>query len=226
MHGQDFTLLLNEKLKAKGFSVKKVAELSGVPMKHIQALCEGRYHNLPPAPYLRGYLLTLGGLLGFDGTAVWDDLKISHGVASSGGRDELPKNRFSIHSRGAALAGGGIVALLMLSYLGFRFTQIFGQPVLRIMSPVEGLQWTDVPSVRVVGTLENGDAVFVNDEPVAVGAGGTFERTLPLEHGLNSIEISAKKFLGGEIHFVRQIIFESPPSVPIPASTTESVVIE
>ena len=63
----DFPSFFNERLKERGLTLKRLSELSGISVKHLEALAAGQFDNLPPAPYLRGYLLKLGQVLGFDG---------------------------------------------------------------------------------------------------------------------------------------------------------------
>jgi hypothetical protein len=138
MDNIDFAQFFNEKLKSKGLSLKKLADVSGIPMKHLQNLGEGRYQDLPPAPYLRGYIVSLGTILGFDGLAAWEHFKYLPAIESSGGLDALPKNRFAQRSS-TMYAMSGFAALLLVGYLGFRFSNIFGRPILEIGYPQEAL---------------------------------------------------------------------------------------
>ena len=66
---QPFELFFAERLKTKGFTLKKLSEMSGVALKHLENLRAGRYEDLPPAPYLHGYLRSIGKFLDFDGEA-------------------------------------------------------------------------------------------------------------------------------------------------------------
>ena len=59
--------MFQEKLKGhidtKNISLEKLAELSGVSLRHVEALLLGETHKLPPAPYIRGYLVKMGHIL-------------------------------------------------------------------------------------------------------------------------------------------------------------------
>jgi transcriptional regulator with XRE-family HTH domain len=223
MDNIDFAQFFNEKLKSKGLSLKKLADVSGIPMKHLQNLGEGRYQDLPPAPYLRGYIVSLGTILGFDGLAAWEHFKYLPAIESSGGLDALPKNRFAQRSS-TMYAMSGFAALLLVGYLGFRFSNIFGRPILEIGYPQEALVRSMGANVTAYGTLENGDTVFVNGESLPLGEDGTWEKRLLLQPGLNSIEVSAKKFLGGETRILRQVIYEPAALEPAPTGSSAEVI--
>ena len=214
----DFAPFFNEKLKAKGLTLKKLSDMSGIPLKHLQSLSTGSYADLPPAPYLRGYLLALGPILNFDGAAAWEHFRAASAPIESGRRDALPVNRFAsrISKTPFVLV---IAAVLLLGYVGFRFASIFGQPVIHVDDPTAPLVHTTVDSLLLRGRLENGDALFLNGETVALQEGGAWQRTVSLEPGLNIFQLSAKKFLGGETQVLRQVVYEPPTGTPSPSTT-------
>ena len=80
--------------KKKGISLKKLSDMTGISMNHIENMLRGDFENVPPTPYFRGYLIRLGEVLNFDGEAWWEKIKREEGVGTSGPADALPKNRF------------------------------------------------------------------------------------------------------------------------------------
>ncbi len=207
----DFETLLNEKLADRHMSLKQLSELSGIAIKHLENLSHGNYDQLPPAPYLRGYIFELGRILDFDAERWWENLKLMGVMKSSGRDDRLPKNRFSVKSARGYL-GVGVVALLVILYLGLRFSNILGSPRVIIATPDGSLVQTSTNPLRVAGILQNGTYLTVNDNAVPVNADGSWSTDITLAPGPNPIKIVGKKFLGGETVVPTWSVFYNAPA--------------
>jgi cytoskeletal protein RodZ len=219
----DFKTFLNDKLRARGMSLKKLADLTGVPQTQLEHMCRGRYELLPAAPYLRGYLRTLGKILDFDHEVWMDWLAHIRVLKTSGGADELPRNRFA--PRKAAQYWWVIaLAVAAVLYVGFRYTKIIGRPSLAVLTPSENMVKIDYSPLVVAGTAPGSDEVRVNAELATLGTEGAWEKEIALTPGLNTIEVTAKKILGGETKVTRQVIYEPRPDAerltPLPAVTS------
>lgn len=205
-----FSALLASKLKERGLNVKKLSELSGIAIKHLERLVAGQFEKLPPAPYLRGYLLKIGELLDFDGELWWNKLKDEGVIHGSGSNDRLPENRFAQKPiRGIIVIA--IVILVLVLYLGFRFRDIVGLPSVTVVEPAGDSEVVQDASYTLRGKLENGTELILNNEPVELSPHGIWEKAITLEPGLNIVEIRARKFLGGEARLERKIIYEAAP---------------
>src|SRR3989344_2367577 len=120
----DFAAFFNEKVKARGLTLKKLADTTGIALQHLENLSGANYAALPPAPYLRGYMKILGRTLDFDPQVWLEYFAEIRALRSSGGSDALPRNRFAlqpIKKHGLA----AIVTLALLLYFGFRFSATF-----------------------------------------------------------------------------------------------------
>jgi cytoskeletal protein RodZ len=84
-----FEQFFSERIKARGLTLKKLADMTGIAPVHIESLLRGDFGNVPSAPYFRGYLMRLGKVLDFDGEAWWNRLKT--GAKNSGQEDSLPR---------------------------------------------------------------------------------------------------------------------------------------
>ncbi len=208
-----FEVFLNEKMKEHRLSPKQLSELSGISIKHIEAICRGRLEEAPAAPYLRGYLIALGRIMDFDGEAWWEKVKIDRSVANSGPTDTLPENRFlkSAYLRRWFIAGA--VLLLILVYAGSRYTKILGEPGLAITNPKETSITTQNSDFILQGTLTDGDELSINGDNVPLQNDGSWEKELTLQPGVNILEVVAKKFLGRSVTETRRIVYE-PPVAP------------
>ncbi|MBI4086328.1 MAG: helix-turn-helix domain-containing protein [Candidatus Liptonbacteria bacterium] len=211
MEYSDLGSFLSERMRERGVTVKRLSELTGISVKHLEALREGRFDQLPSAPYLRGYLMKLGQILEFDANDWWEGLRNARPAKNSAPTDELPKNRFKKEPVKKYIIPGAL-AIILIFYFGFRFSKIFGQPSITISYPAENVTIVSQDSVSIIGRMTGGDTLKVNFETISAGQNGDWQKTVSLQPGINTIEISAKKFLGRETKIIRQVIYEPPKS--------------
>lgn len=203
-----FTELFNQKLKERGFTLKQVSELSGISMKYVESFAHGRFENLPPTPYLHGYFVRLGAIMDFDAEDWWQRVRGEDSIISSGKYDRLPPNRYSVR-RHRALVGFGILLVVIIAYVGFRASNILGEPQLTVISPGDNVSVTD-GHILVAGSVKNADEVMINGEQIPLDNNG-FQKDLPLQPGLNTIEVKAGKILGREAVAIRQVYYAASP---------------
>lgn len=219
---EDFQLFLAAKLKEKGLNLKKLSELTGIALKHLENINSGNWNDLPAAPYIRGYLVKISEILDFDPDKWWDIMR-SEEISVSGSSDALPKNRFTPKTRSKKIWIFGVVLILILAYFGLRFSQIFGRPEIIVNYPPEDTVTTSSEEIIITGTLKNGDKLFINSESVLIEPNGTWQKSFTLgTNNPNVFEISAKKFLGRETKITRQIIFEPGEDGKTPRPTATS----
>ncbi|MEK7212115.1 MAG: helix-turn-helix domain-containing protein [Patescibacteria group bacterium] len=208
---KDFSTLFNDKIRECGLTLRRVSELSGIAMDHLENLSRGEYGNLPPAPYLRGYLSRLAHILEFDTEEWWSVLEESAGLKKSGERDRLPENRFALRP---TRRYGWIIAVIVIVaiYVGWRLPQILGRPELQIYYPAEPAITVEEETITISGRAVGSDAVYINSEQVRLNPDGSWEKRVALTPAVNMIEISAKKFLGGETKVIKQVIRNLKPA--------------
>lgn len=220
----EFEALFKEKLHEHGLNFKKISESSGIAAKHLENLCAGRYDKLPPAPYLRGYLLRLGRLMDFDGEAWWLALKKEGVLTGSGPDDALPKNRFAKKPLRKILIISAVVVILALLTI-FRYSAIVGKPHLSVSFPETETAVVTSDTVVLLGTASRGSTLTINGEVVIVEEDGTWSSAVLLEPGVvNAFEIRAHKLLGGNVSVTKKILYE--PAVPIPLNGTTATSTE
>jgi transcriptional regulator with XRE-family HTH domain len=218
MEYSDFALLMNDKLKERGLTLKRLSELSGIALRHLENLSEGNIFELPAAPYLRGYLQKLSRILDFDPEEWWQYFQKMELLKRSGSADKLPENRFAprLIAKYIWLA---VILIVVVGYFAFRYRAIFGRPMIIISSPSADLTSVRENIITISGRAEGQSQVFVNQEAVRVGEDGGWEKSMLLEPGLNTVEIRATKFLGRETKIIRQIVYE-PTNQPNSTSTS------
>ncbi|MFH1759332.1 MAG: helix-turn-helix domain-containing protein [Patescibacteria group bacterium] len=210
MEHATFKEFLQEYIDIKGLSLKKLSDSTGVPERYIESLLESNYDALPPAPYIRGYILKLSTVLDFDKEEMWRLYKKESGYHSSGAFDKLPSNRFAIKKLNKKLAVYVGLGLILIIYLGLNFNKLLGAPELEITYPLSANLIVQEPLVSIEGLTDAGNKVTINGEELFVDKGGRFQKEYALDPGLNTLDIVASKFLGKEITTTKKIIYQKP----------------
>jgi len=214
-----FEQFFAERIKAKGFSLKKLSEVTGIALAHIENLLRGDFGNVPSAPYFHGYLMRLGKALDFDGEEWWSRLR--GGARNSGALDTLPKNRFIKTGMPKYLwaVGAGVIVLI---YLIFQFTRIIGKPSLAVTFPSGNPYTTPENTITLQGTSHNADSISLNGDQITTNPDGSWQKGVLLQNGLNTFQITAKKFLGGETDVVEQVWYQGVTTATTTSTSSTS----
>ncbi len=225
MEHSEFANFLNERMRERGLNMKRLSEVSGVSIKHLEAIFSGDENRMPSYPYLKGYLLKLGEILDFNSDEAWEHMKKFSESKSAGKTDELPKNRFSKKSDGKYFIMGAVILILFV-YGIFRFYNISGTPLITISYPQENMVVVgDENSISLAGDVSNTSELIINGEQIQIQPNGSWQKAISLQQGINTVEITAKKFLGRETKVIRQIIYHpaSPTGGPATSTAPEKV---
>jgi cytoskeletal protein RodZ len=205
-----FEQFFAEKIKERGVSLKKLAEMTGIAPAHIESLLRGDYESMPSAPYFHGYLTHLGAVLDFDGEEWWVKLKKEGVIKNSGELDTLPRNRFIKQAPPKYLWWIG-AAVIVLIYLALQAPRIFGKPTLVVDIPNANPYITASSTLTLTGTVS--------------GADGSWQKSVLLGVGPNPFQVSAKKFLGGETSVTEQIFYQPTGSTTTTSATSSAPTI-
>lgn len=223
MEKDGFSVFFAEKLRDKNFTLDKLAEVSGISTRNLESLLKGDYKSLPAAPYLHGYFIKIGEVLDFDGEEIFKKWKgeAQEEMKSSGPQDMLPKNRFSRKPL-AKYFWLGLLAMLIIAYLVLQLPRLLGLPEIVINNPREPRVFYGEEKIMVSGQVINASEIYVNGERAEI-SNGAWQKEVVLFGGMNTIEVTAKKFLGGETKAVREIIYEKAAEVPVQSTSTDNV---
>ncbi len=207
--------LLNEAIDTRNLDVKKLAELTDVPVHYLSALAEGEMSKLPAAPYVRGYLVKIAEILKIDGEALLRAYKQEISlwpVKTSGPQDKLPTNRFAFKVFGKkSIFIGGVVLIIAIILLLWRFDGFFGffgTPQIDITNPETESLIVNADSIKLSGKVNPSDKLTINNEEILPQLDGQFEKDFSLQVGVNTIEFKVKRFLGKETNVVKQVIYQ------------------
>lgn len=201
--------ILREQMQTKGYTVSRVRRETGIAERYISAFIEGDTTKLPPAPYVRGYLLTIAKVLELNGTELWENYeKEGERIKSSGPLDTLPLNRFAMKKLSKGWIILGIIVLSIAIYGALSFNRLLGVPSLTIEYPGSETTITSENPILLIGRIDPRDSLLIGAEEISTEADGSFSHEYALEPGLNAIEFVATKLLGREHREVRNVVYE------------------
>jgi hypothetical protein len=214
--------ILREEMQAKGYTPQRVRRETGIAERYVFAFMEGDYKRLPAAPYVRGYLITIGRLLNLNGADLWK-LYEQEGEHSktSGAFDTLPSNRYALKRFSRKWVISGIIGVLLVIYGVMNGNRFLGVPSLVIEFPHDEITTSAESPVTLRGRIDPRDILSIGGEAVSIDQEGNFAREYPLEPGLNIIEFSVKKLLGREKRVERNIIYELAKEADVLLETGE-----
>lgn len=214
------------------FTPEEAAKFSGVAIKFVRALEEGRMQDLPASVYVRGFLRSLCRIYRIEAGTVLEQFTAESSLVDrlqivlSPEEQQRPREqllpRFVLTPKVLTAAGISVLGLMSLAYLYFQVSTLRRPPALTITSPVaDGV--VESSHVQVAGKAEAGAAIFINDQPVASDTDGRFDEALSLAPGTNQIVITAKNKFGQETVIARSLVLPLPKEI---AGAATGVMVE
>ncbi len=220
---KSFSRIIIEALKAKGFSVARLSETTGIPENILSLLIEEKFYQLPAAPYVHGYIMKICDALSLSGEKVWSEyLKNSKHIRTSGEKDILPPNRFLIPKVNKKIVGGIIAGALILLYLIVRLPSIMGTPNLTLENLSSAITTTGNQSFIVRGTITPGGKLTMNGQTIVPDSGGKFTESVTLNPGFNTLTFVATQVLGKTYSVTKQIFYQISATSTTQTSTKPS----
>ena len=116
----------------------------------------------------------------------------------------------------------GLLAMLIIAYLVLQLPRLLGLPEIVINNPREPRIFYGEEKIIISGQVINASEIYINGERAEI-SGGAWQKEVVLSGGMNTIEVTAKKFLGGETKAIREIIYEKIEEVPVHSTSTDVV---
>ncbi len=201
--------IITDALRAKGISLEKLAQLTGVSDRHLTMFLNEKFETLPPAPYTHGYLMRVSNALNLDGPQIWADyLKDNEALRRSGEKDHLPKNRFETRVFKKRLLLPILLVLFILAYTIFGVMSFYNKPKFSL-NIKDGVILHD-PKLSLLGSIGPTDQLTLNGEVVYSDEKGNFQNFLELKPGFNTLVFKIKRILGKEFMITKQVFYEVP----------------
>lgn len=214
--------IIKEEMRSKGLNTQKLSELTGITPKYLKALLENDFSQMPPAPYVRGYLDNIAKVLEIDSEPLWQEYKKESEIKRSGAKDTLPINRFAPKSFNKTALIITIVILIILAFLLPKISSFLGRPSIEITSPLSDQFQTAQDIFTLSGKIDNPqDKLTINSSEVIVNSDGTFQQQVVLnEPGChNDYDFIVKRFLGLSTAVKRTICYNAPSISPVATTT-------
>lgn len=231
--------LLQQKREEKNLSFNQISEIIKINPEYLEALEGADYLKFPSEVYIKGFLKNYSRFLGLDPehalalyrrererTLAKPKLKMAEKIRSKSVDLSLSKNRIiAIISI--------LVILLTTIYIGSYILDIFQTPEVALDKPInlkgseEGNYESHEKSIQLEGTSEIGNTLKINGQEYRVNNFEQFVITLPLEEGLNKIQIVSENQLGKKSEINLNVTYTIVPAISptpdIPESSTTTI---
>lgn len=193
---------LGEKLRftreSKNYSVEKVCNISGIPVKYLHSLENEDWASLPGEIYVKNFLKKYCKILGLNCGLCLGQYEKQKNIFSKKHfqskkkinligkiKEFITPKRFSL-----ILLCIGITSFIL--YIAFGIINYIKPPKIEIVYPEKNFA-TIENSIAVHGKTEPESMLFVNGDAVGVSETGDFFVDVKLKPGLNTFDIIAQK---------------------------------
>lgn len=214
---------LKDAREAAGLTREALAEKLRMSMKHIEALEDCRFHDLPfSAVYQKKMISSYLTAIGMDPQSfvqqfVYEEVKSTPATSETPRQSaryaHLPNLPFFFRTAGIAA-----VILSVGLYLFLQVKHIVEPPVLVVHTPSQDMTTRD-DVLTVTGQTDREAAVLVNGQAVVSNEDGSFEEHITLAEGVNTIILTAKKKHGKETRAVRHVVYKKDQALSVGPQT-------
>lgn len=204
-------LRLKEARLSCGISLSELEKKTKISKKHLLALEECRFDELPKAiVYQKNFLKSYVEALKLDFKPFLKQYLI----------EETDKNKKIEHPIKMSkqtkahylpmvfkLGGMSLLVILIMVYLGLQVRNILEPPSLVVFSPQDGYV-TEEKSIIIEGQTEPEAKVFINGKEVGNNEKGNFKETVELITGVNTIILSVEKKHGKKTEVVKRVVLK------------------
>lgn len=217
----NFTEFLKEKRQGKNISLEKLSEITKIQLYHLEALEAGHFEKLPPSVYRAGIFKRLAKFLDVDETEFMEvyknEIESSSVIPPSSSDinfsfqigDAPPKRNyyFILTPQNLMFLGGGLLLILLSTYIWYQFNFLIGPPNLAIDRVEDFVTKDNV--ILINGKTDSGIDLTINGEKMYVASNGSFKKEVRLADGVNIVEIKAVNSFGKVTKIIRQVFKET-----------------
>ncbi|MCL4389783.1 MAG: helix-turn-helix domain-containing protein [Patescibacteria group bacterium] len=189
--------ILRQARENKKLTIEAVEKATKIRAKFVAAMEANEFDKLPGGTFSRGFIKNYATFLGL---STEETLAFFRRQMDQEDPRLLPKAKPEIKNRFALtpqlFTGLSIAALLLtfFAYLIFAYFKYAGAPALLVSAPANNIVVSQ-QQIEVTGKTDPGATLTINNQLVDTSENGSFDVTVPLQPGLNTLNIvAANKF--------------------------------
>ena len=208
---------LGEKLRAlrrgQAVTLDMLVARTQIQKKYLHALERGEYDHLPEPIYTRQFVRMYATVLGAD-TKYFLELydeecgRCDLVAPLQAPRTRVNRTRLVSWNRTIGYVAIGGILLTILVYIFTQIVGVFTAPELTIQHPKEAQSITSYSSVVVDGYVDEGATVLINGNTIPTNEDLYFHQEVPLQRGINTIDIQAMRRYGARAQETRTVIYD------------------
>ena len=196
-----------------GLTIAEVGKQIQVATKHIEAIEDSRYRDLPGLVYARNFVRLYVRLMHLPVESAMERFETEWQVVqgSRGERTHLVQRastELAWWRRHAGFIVAGFFVLVAALYFGWQVIHFIQPPKLEVTNPA-GDTSTGSQNIVITGKTEPEAIVSVNNQVIDVQKDGSFSDTVELQVGLNTFQISASRKQTKQRIVIRRVLYES-----------------
>jgi cytoskeletal protein RodZ len=194
----------------KKITLDQVEKEIKIRKKFLQALENNSWTDLPPLPYIKGFIRNYSKYLSLEPEEMVAFFRRQYlqenksGLLPKGLIKPLNSPYFDINPHFWLFLLIGLFVFLFFGYLFIQYQSYNNPPNLIILEPIEGLV-TNNNQINVSGKTDSDAVVSINSVKIALNSAGEFNTKITLSPGSNSIIIEAVKKNGKSKSITRNI---------------------
>ncbi len=220
-------LTLGQQLKdaraIRHLSLEDAAVQTKIRLRHLRAIEEGSYGELPPDVFAIGFVRRYARALGLDpqtAAYVFRQERALRGPQRKRAIGFSPPHalapyRFVLSTRAAVSLILALVVLLLFGYIWYQVRLFASPPTLTITTPGQPSIVSEA-QITVTGKTTPAAILLINLEPVPLDERGAFRQDVRLTPGINTIELKATSRLGKETVETIHILYQAPDASASP----------
>ena len=229
------SLTLGEKLRNirsnKRASLSDISRNTRIQIEYLEYLEQGAYDKLPADVYVKGFLKNFAEYLSVDEKDLIKSFNkeksIQQNIKGDEDKNNLPKkinlSNFSINPKVISIILVSIFFIGMSFYLYKKLDNFVSTPELIILNPETDAVVYDSQMI-VSGRTDEGNEVFINNQPVLVDENGAFSENLILRNGINMIIVRSINRFDKEA--IRELSIDAQYEIEVPEKNEETNNVE
>jgi len=177
----------------------EIAKNTRVRKEYLERIEQGKFNELPPDVYVKGFLKSYAGYLGIDSRNIIEQYEKERGIQNNLKKINFPKvkkSRFNLPSITITPRAFSVVFFSLFLIAGFFYfykeiDKFSENPRLVIIQPLSDIS-IDGSSIEIIGLTDKNNKISINDQPVFVNEEGEFQENIGLQKGLNEITVKAE----------------------------------